>query len=363
MEADQEQVSPGEARPTMMLPPSGAIPQDLSMIMDLVNANQVVGSLPPISKSAAEQRRLVELSRKRPDSPEKAESHEIAADVGSDSSSEFESSSEESALESETAAPKEPLTMTSYTDMTAHLDRLINDADTTEVVEEDLNSDDDDEADIPMITFDPASTHKLLASFDDEDGPSIGDPILSANEKDLPPVPQPAMARLPSTEKLSLAGDVVSWMRDRRVEVWVAKEEAKKVGQPMEAASSEVDDAVNETQEQEIQAEGDAVAVDAMLEDGELEIEVQPKVDDSLVESLTGGSPSTAKRLRPDEATPRFDSAGTVVVRAMQSRPGAADDGWLEEGSVVCWEDGRILGAVSLSNSADNLCNNRQDGL
>ena len=99
-------------------PPNPALPQDLSLIMEMVASHQVVGSLPPLDVSVAEKRRLVEESmraRARDKGKEKdlsentpgvAQSSSSTTETSQDrideeasssgeSSSEYESSSEE----------------------------------------------------------------------------------------------------------------------------------------------------------------------------------------------------------------------------------------------------------------------------
>ena len=57
-------------------------------------------------------------------------------------------------------------------------------------------------------------------------------------------------------------------------------------------------------------------------------------------------TPGTVTAPAPIEI-PKFQSSGTVIIRAMQNLPSTGEDGWLEEGSVVCFADGRVLGTVS----------------
>jgi H/ACA ribonucleoprotein complex non-core subunit NAF1 len=165
----------------------------------------------------------------------------------------------------------------------------------------------------------------------DDDEPMAAGPIMSAHEVALPPVSRPPVEKLPEGEPMSLAGEVVSWVRERAVEAWWAaqaevKAEAKGADAPVNG------DAQVGKEEQ--------IAVDAATEqtnstggeDGQI-VDIEP-------------APSAKVEKPSARPMPKFNSSGTVVVRAMQARPG--QEGWLEQGSVVCLPDGRVLGCVSV---------------
>ncbi len=199
-----------------------------------------------------------------------------------------------------------------------------------------------------------------IADDDDEAG-GIG-PILSTHEAPLPPVAQPPIRKLPDGEEKSLAGDVVSWMRDRKLEAWLEKEQEKEstagsrdderaVDAAGEAAASEPAPITTSASESGVVAEA---AVPQESVSASPSGSRQPvRVDSWAPNQQTSSSTSiSAPASRPEPAasssTPhRFTSAGTLVIRAMQARPGFED--WLEEGSVICWEDGRVVGTVSIT--------------
>ena len=426
-------------------PPNPAIPQDLSLIMEMVATHQVVGSLPPLHVSAAEKRRLVEesLAKAKDKGKAKEEVEAVALEDGaSDSSSENESSSEEES-EDEEGGVDQPMTQEDHTAISRQLDQFVGGSlagTTPNTLANGLDSlqdpegedDDDSSADSGSSEEDEVEDGQAEVEFsssplptprrrtvpldmiDDDEGPVRTDPILSTHEVALPPVPLPPMAKLPEGEALSLAGDVVNWMKDRKVELWVAKEQAKipaqsvtektmdnskdatgetssrgvdqeqqpSVPPPNEQALLEADDAA-EVQQALLEADEDlsssishaqttsANPASADLEDGELEpISTEPVNLDT--EELRPEDPvsvwapeTAAESFHPSGSseqvvpnghtstssaptvTPKFNSAGTLIIRAMQSAPQSGSDGWLEEGSVVCWEDGRVIGVVS----------------
>jgi H/ACA ribonucleoprotein complex non-core subunit NAF1 len=155
---------------------------------------------------------------------------------------------------------------------------------------------------------------------------------------------------LPEGEKLNLAGDLVSWMREKRLEAWLAAKQ--------EANSATTAGEVTISDEQVVGkgAEGAGSIPTALIEDaaGDATLEEEDEVElvtAALVEDDDHPSPnpttSTAAETTMIEM-PQFSSAGTVIIRAMQTLPATGEDGWLEEGSVVCFQDGRVLGTVSL---------------
>ncbi|WVR08264.1 hypothetical protein IAU60_005311 [Kwoniella sp. DSM 27419] len=336
--------SSGSTLTPFKLPPNPTIPQDLSIIMEMVASNQVVGSLPPISMTAAERRRLVEASMQKNKGKAKEEVSDNTAgvqtetagvkaeDLQSDSSSEFESSSEEESDAEQ--AKKEPLTAEQHEELKKELDQFVGASESMEVEaatdsEADSDSDDDDED----FSFPGLASMGYEFMEDDEDdvgGPAGGAAITSVHEAGLPPVALPPIEKLPEGEGVSLAGDVVSWMREKKVEAWLEKraaeeEEEKKVAEGTEAVPESAQMGQGDTAPLADDKEGQTHEATA-----------------SAVEAVT----TTASPAKINSTQPKFTTSGTVVVRAMQSRPGAADEGWLEEGSVLCWEDGRVLGTV-----------------
>jgi len=308
--------------------------------MEMVAAHQVVGSLPPLDMAAAEKRRLVEQSMRdrkgkaKEDTPVPPPEDPSSSE---ESSSEEESSEEESSSDEDTENEGEPMTETTHQALKAKLDDLNG-----------VTSLPKSESAASLVP--PSPSRRIPLEMLDEDEEASGGPILSTNEAPLSVVPQPPMYELPKGEELSLAGEVVSWMRDRRVEAWVEKGKL----------------------EEEIKVDMETnPPPDGHMEDGEIageEAAMVNGVPESKVKILDGGamdakneapvalSPSH-KRDNPSSSSskPRFASAGTVVVRAMQSRPGSGRDGWLEEGSDLCWEDRRVLGTVSCSHPLYHL--------
>lgn len=359
------------------LPADPRIPHDLSIIAEMVAQQQVVGALPKLDMSLAEKRRLVEESMRKgkakataasssgiattvastedgtPGTLEPAPSSTVNdAESDSDSSSEFESSSEEESDDDETAPAAQNLAGVPHAALKRELDGLIG---RPGAPDDDSEAEDesDDEAGEEGVEFEyddsplpsPKGRKIDLSMFElEEEEAEGGGPIMSMNEVPLPPVAMPPMEKLPEGEGMSLAGEVVSWMKEKKVESWLAtqtetKEEGSGNGQGAALAEAAVE------------GEGDKTGA-ASKEEGELEettseaISTGQEATTSLVESAADTVESSPAKSTATQ--PKFNSAGTVVIRAMQSRPGAADEGWLEEGSVVCWEDGRVLGTVSL---------------
>ncbi|WWC65621.1 uncharacterized protein I303_108241 [Kwoniella dejecticola CBS 10117] len=342
-------------------PPNPSIPQDLSLIMEMVSKNEVVGSLPPISMSAAEKRKLVEQSLKsrtesskaiNEDAPQKAE-----VESDSDSSSSFVSSSEDESDDETQAEPDKPMDVEDHAQMKKDLDAFMgipdqpqNSGEVEMDSEYETDSDDDDEGDDGSSALDKLG-FQFMEDDEDDVGPSTSGPITSTHEAPLPAVAQPPLTKLPDGEGVSLAGDVVSWMREKKVELWLEKQTAQeqeaKVTPPesKESAVEEAADPVKSNNEETSSIDKiDQIPenVDSTVEDGELNEEEPMTAPEpaSIVQTI---SPA---KIKAKEQAPKFTSSGTVVVQAMQSRPGAADEGWLEEGSVLCWEDGRVLGTV-----------------
>ncbi|WVW86647.1 hypothetical protein I302_108701 [Kwoniella bestiolae CBS 10118] len=348
-------------------PPNPSIPQDLSLIMEMVSRNEVVGSLPSVSMSAAEKRKLVEDSMKgkgKGKEKEVLQEVEEEEDSDSDSSSEFVTSSEDES-DHEEKKNHVPMNEDQHKELKEQLDEFVNSSigtGTANEVEVDSDSeDDDDEGDESY-----GNLHTMGFEFmedSEDDGPTAG-PITSIHEAPLPAVAQPPLVKLPEGEGVSLAGEVVSWMRERKVEVWLEK---RRVEEEQSREDGKVD------QVQQIQGEGQSMATGGSL----LEVNEQVKVgsldedtgavgresnhegevaEETTVTNTISTVPEQSVEeekskpvlspAKPKAPEPKFTSSGTVVVRAMQSRPGAADEGWLEEGSVLCWEDGRVLGTV-----------------
>ncbi|WVF68674.1 hypothetical protein IAT40_003445 [Kwoniella sp. CBS 6097] len=340
------------------LPPNPTIPQDLSIIMDMVANNEVVGSLPSVSMSAAEKRKLVEasLAKNREKGQEKESVENIKQEtveqlavagtgLSDESSSEFESSSEEESdseeegQEGSKPVDAKPMTSEEHTVLKKELDEFVNqggaevemDSAVEDASDSDLDSDDEGDLSYPNLG---AMGFEFMEDDEDDVGLSSGAAITSTHEAPLPPVALPPMEKLPEGEGVSLAGDVVSWMREKKVELWLekkAKEEAEIKAETEAQASVKAEQGESEAKSETLgPSEAEGMDGQAEKEEGAA----------AMTKSVVG--PSSTKK----QTEPKFTSSGTVVVRAMQSRPGAADEGWLEEGSVLCWEDGRVLGTV-----------------
>ncbi|OXB36959.1 hypothetical protein LQV05_005015 [Cryptococcus neoformans] len=324
-------------------PPNPNIPQDIAVIMELVANNEVIGALPPVATSAAEKRKQVEENLKNKKQVEEGSSSD------SDSSSEFESSSEEESEDGK-AADKKPMTAEEHQSLKAQLDAFIgeNNGDANVEFEYDSDPESDDSED---YNFSLDKTGFEFMEDDEDIGPADSGPVLSRNEVPLPVVQQPPMIKLPEGERLSLAGDVVSWMPEKRLEAWLEKgreEGGKKGVVNVEKKTDEGSlSGVEESEAKEVEKE---LAIDPQPESIEdstgvvAEQQTNNKYAEAETEQVTSAAEGPAKKV--SKAEPTFTSAGTVVVRAMQSRPGDFDDGWLEEGSILCWEDGRVMGTV-----------------
>jgi H/ACA ribonucleoprotein complex non-core subunit NAF1 len=335
-----------------------AIPQDVSLIMEMVQSHQVVGSMPPLDMTVREKRRLVEESmRLAKEKKEKAKEAGLenpkptipAPLVDDDSSSEEESSSEGESEDE--GKEKPPMTEEEHRILKAEADEMVYgpEAELDSDFEE-ADSDSDDEEVFKL--GEGADLRQLAMEMMEEEEPAPSGPILSANEAPLPPVAQPPIVKLPEGERLNLAGDVVSWMRDKKAEAWVAKvaaEEAEATDAPVNIATPSVptSPAVDRT------LPAPAAPVDPLPLDEEDEVELVTSgvadEDDTDVEPTAQTTNETTTPVTAPEPTetPKFQSAGTVIIRAMQNLPSTGEDGWLEEGSVVCFSDGRVLGTVS----------------
>ena len=332
-------------------PPNPTIPQDLSFISDLVASQQVVGSLPSIDMSAAEKRKLVEQSLRN---RENVKGKQPVVESSDESSSDFESSSEEESEEEKEGVNGNLVTEESHAELKKELDSLVG--------RSRPDSESEDESDgAAGVEFSssplpsPRGPTINLEMFEEEEGPTTSDPIVSAHEVVLPPVPLPPIQKLPEGEGTSLAGELVSWMKEKKVELWMEseklKEEECKPAVKVEIVpGDETSGAARAEEEAKMEREAEKVEdqAEANTEDKtDIKTDDQVKIDSGANIETVVNSPSSSKRQKTLTTQPRFTSSGTVVVRAMQSRPGSGDDGWLEEGSVLCWEDGRVIGTVS----------------
>lgn len=377
----------------MMPPPRQSIPQDLSLIAEMVSSHQVVGSFPPLSVSAAEKRRLVmeSMRAKAEGSSSKDKGKEVerevvevagahGSDTDSDSSSEFLSDDEGAS-----ALGTKPMTEQEHATIKQELDKLVgaqaeaessDDSDSSSEEEDEAEDGDDDEddgmtgqagaaAEFEFSNSPAPSPRKRFVEIpdDDDEGGGTG-PILSAHEAPLPPVAQPPIRKLPDGEEKSLAGDVVSWMRDRKLEAWLEKEKEKAAAAAAATAApptSEPASVAEETAASEHPSDAASTteptnAEEVAAAEGPVAASTNGTKQPVRVDSWTPSqqaSLSTSSSAAPEQPAPiassstphRFTSAGTLVIRAMQARPGFED--WLEEGSVICWEDGRVVGTVS----------------
>lgn len=275
------------ATSTFAAPPVPEVVSDLALIQQMVDAGEVVGALPPLAMTAAEKRREVEASLA---AKKQARAMDVDA-ADSDSSSEFESSSDDDDSDDGDRVPDKPMTAEEHAEMKSELDRFMGTAAAG------AGSDDDSDSDSGSDLDDLFARTGMEFMDDSEDegegeGGAGGGVIMSVHEQPLPPVAQPPVNALPEDVQLIIAGDVVSWMKEKAVETWLAKKAEKDKEATSEAAATP---------------------------DGEV---------------ATPAAPTTT--------IPKFSSAGTIVIRAMQA-PG---EGWLEEGSVLCLSDRRILGTV-----------------
>jgi H/ACA ribonucleoprotein complex non-core subunit NAF1 len=143
-------------------------------------------------------------------------------------------------------------------------------------------------------------------------------------------------------------------MRDKKAEAWIIKNEEEKAETskppavpetttsgstaPVPAAKPDsVPQIQNDTSPLDEEDEVELIASEAVDED---------EGDTDQIVHTTTETPAPVIVPSSDEI-PKFQSAGTVIIRAMQSLPATGEDGWLEEGSVVCFADGRVLGTVS----------------
>lgn len=384
-------------------PFSPSVPQDLSIIAELVKANQVVGSLPPISITAAEKRKQVEASIRAKTLALQAGKVEPKGNGESLSTVELNAVSEIPAastspvkiekqedsrnvtpeglaaarIDNGLPGPSAGMTMAERDAIEIELDRLVgkppapeeeavnpglgseSDSDSSSEYESDSSSEEDsEEGDLGDGDAGPEGTEFVFSGspapsprkrpmhfevIDDDEEPVSSDPILSANEAPLPPVPQPPFLRLPEGERLSLAGEIVSWMKEKKVEAWWENQRR---------AESQVEAETLPDAGKADVSEKDGLAGEAGVESGQTK-----QAANILEEGQVSEEPATAVQMlnKPmssgpvvDSAkVPKFPSSGTVVVRAMQERPG--QEGWLEEGSVVCYLDGQVLGFVCVS--------------
>ncbi|WOO76872.1 H/ACA ribonucleoprotein complex non-core subunit NAF1 [Vanrija pseudolonga] len=299
---------------------------DLDLIAQMVSSGEVVGALPPVSMSAAEKRAQVEASRSVPQY------------TGDESSSEEESSDEDEDDDEYKKPDATPMTAEQHASMKKELEEFTGEpapapsAATASVLDklggfefvtdsEEEEDDDDDEVDMDDFDFD--------APVEDDGEPGA---IMSAHEQALPPVPQPPLEHIPATVPLVLAGDVVSWMKERGVEAWLEKQKA----------AGEAEGAIKaESAGENVEIKSEAAAA------GDVEVKPEPATEAGEVTETKPTTEATESKPEPAAdaaapAIPKFNSSGTIIIRAMQA-PGT---GWLESGSVLTTADGHILGAV-----------------
>jgi H/ACA ribonucleoprotein complex non-core subunit NAF1 len=398
---------------TFKTPNHPSLPQDLSLIADMVNSQQVVGSLPVLDISVAEKRRLVEQSLRAGKGKAKAVSGDTQVEDASSSSSEEESSDEE---ESEPEAIGKSLSAEEHTIAKLEIDKIMGmtgaEVDSnSEPESSDLSSEEDDEEDVvgeEGITSTsplpspraPKRARDIAFEMLDEEEMVSSEPITSTNEVAVVPVALPPLDRLPEGEGTQLAGEVISWIREKKVEAWLEREAAKEAehGSPVqteEIESSSVvllegvkasdgggsqDMAPTRTTLYSIAQAEVPIPNSGLVPEDDEENEVQEMLvgEGAPEPTLSGHSDQPSVEIQSDGVgeengtnhaghhnvsrlpgdsvhLPKFATAGTVVVRAMQSRPGSGEDGWLEDGSVLCHEDGRVLGIVSFS-SRSTFC-------
>ncbi|GMK53731.1 hypothetical protein CspeluHIS016_0103170 [Cutaneotrichosporon spelunceum] len=313
---------------------------DLAFIQSLVDRGAVVGSLPHVEMSAAEKRAEVEAAM----AAGVAARAEASAAAGSTTSATTTNPATGPAtIVDSTTAPATTADSTTAPAITADSTTALAAATpaTTDLPQDDdLDSESSSEFesdDEPVSRADlDAFLHAANASasesdsdsepeydlsgklgafgmeLDDEDEPSA---ITSAHEVVLPPVPMPPIDKFGPDIKLVLAGEVVSWMKDAKVEAWRAS------GNPDETRIEESSTAMATDNESAL--------------DRTVETETKPESEQAKADM------ETDERKGSKSTTPHFLSSGTVVIRATYA------DGWLEADSVLCTADGKVLGAIS----------------
>lgn len=297
----------GQPTPASTGVPAAGVPADLAAIQAMVDAGVVVGSDPEPAVPAAQRRAEIEaelaVKGLKPAEPE----------PDSESSSEFESSSEE---EDEPKAKKPvPLTNEEQSELRNKLDKFYGYDVMSDSEEEEL--DEEEDAELAMME---------AMGLDDDSGP-----VMSAHEQPLPPVSAPPISQLPADMPTTCAGEIVSWMKDKAVENWLAKKEKGEVEGEKEPKEEAKDEAMAEVKpEPEKPAEPTPST------------EEQPDVE--MGDSASADAPA-ATETKPAEtpakpAEPKFTSSGTLIIKALPL------PGYLESGSILATSSGAVLGVV-----------------
>jgi H/ACA ribonucleoprotein complex non-core subunit NAF1 len=233
--------------------------------------------------------------------------------------------------------------------------------------EEDDDDDDDDDQESVSESSSQDEDGKIdLMDMEDESDEEAGAAGLSVPPKtkheledDRAVVPQVEM--LKDGERLVLAGEIMSVLLNAGV-----KHEPE-VGAEMEVKV-----------EPEVEVEVDVRAAgEAKTNQAEAEEETKPEVTQSAIDPLTtdlDSKPAAAaavakpKPVKKDAKTKQREkreqkqlakSSGTIIIKALRPPLGEAgigglrigdDEGWLEEGSLICLENRRVLAVVCRSN-------------
>lgn len=299
------------------------VPADLAAIQAMVDAGVVVGADPEPAIPAAQRRAQIEaeLAAKgqKPVEPQ--------PEPDSESSSEFESSSEE---ESDDEQPKDkskprPLTNEEQKDLRDKLDKFYGYEVMSDSEEEEL--DEEEDAELAMME---------AMGLDDDSGP-----VMSAHEQPLPPVSAPPIAQLPADMPTTCAGEIVSWMKDKAVENWLAKQEKgegtgedRKKGEGKDEAMAE--DKPETTEEKPAEPAAPAVAPADTTETKD-DVEMGDSTPTGATNAATEEPKSDAVDSKPE---PKFTSSGTLIIKALPL------PGYLESGSILATSSGAVLGVV-----------------
>ena len=236
---------------------------------------------------------------------------------------------------------------------------------TIELMSEDEDDEDDDQESVSESSSSDEDGKIDLMDMEDESdeeagaaGPSVPPKTKHELEDDRAAVPQVEM--LKEGERLVLAGEIMSVLLNAGV-----KHEPEVKVEPEVEVEAEVDVKAAEEAKTE-QAEAG--------EDAKPEITPQPALDPSTTDLDPKSEPVAAtaaaakpKPVKKDAKTKQREkreqkqlakSSGTIIIKALRPPLGEAgigglrigdDEGWLEEGSLICLENRRVLAVVSIN--------------
>jgi H/ACA ribonucleoprotein complex non-core subunit NAF1 len=220
-----------------------------------------------------------------------------------------------------------------------------------EVDEDDEDSSDDDDG--PTINL------MEMEDSDDEAGGAGGasEPPKTKHEVEDDQAVVPDVQVLPDGERLVLAGEVMSVIlhvkaveAEARVELDVTVVSSVSKEEGGEQAVVEAPSAAGEGKQDTKETTAEEAAVETAPSAPSSSVPAKP--------ATTGPKQTKAMKLKAKkEQKQRAKSSGTIVVKALRPpleteglgglRIGD-DEGWLEEGSVICLEDRRVLAVVSI---------------